>query len=231
MPWLAHLYTGLGVVAALLAMLAVIQADYRSAFLWLGLQILIDATDGVLARALRVKERTPNFDGALLDNLIDYITYVFVPVVLLLHAGLLPTEWGVWVGAVVLLASGYGFSQAAAKVKSSDYFFTGFPSYWNLIALYMYFFKMRPEVNAAILLAFAILVFVPLRYIYPSRTTAFAWLTNVLGGLWGVLVVWMVWRLPAVDTRWVALSLVFPVYYMALSIWLDIRDRASIKRT
>src|SRR5262245_38670140 len=170
LPWLAHLYTGLGVVAALAATLAVMRADYRSAFLWLGLQIFIDSTDGVLARALRVKERLPQFDGGKLDDLIDYLTYVFIPVLLALHAGLLPASVGVVVGAVVLLASGYGFSLSAAKVRTSDYFFTGFPSYWNLVVAYLYLLQVPPVTSAAVLLGFAVLVFVPLRYVYPSRT-------------------------------------------------------------
>ena len=225
MPWLAHLYTGLGVVAALLAMLAVIAGDYRSAFLWLGLQIAIDATDGILARALRVKERLPHFDGARLDDIIDYLTYVFVPVTLMLHAKLLPESWGWAVSAVVLLASAYGFSQTAAKLQSTDFFFTGFPSYWNLVALYLYLWQLPPTVNAAILLTFAVLVFLPLRYIYPSRTVAFATLTNILGATWALLLIWIVWRLPATDGPWILLSLIFPVYYMLLSLWLHARSR------
>jgi phosphatidylcholine synthase len=226
-PWIAHFYTGLGAAAALAAMLAVIDADYRAAFLWLGLQIAIDATDGLLARALRVKERLPHFDGARLDDIVDYLTYVFVPVVLLLHAGLLPARWGVWVGACVLLASGYGFSQSAAKVKMTDYFFTGFPSYWNLVAFYMYLFKLPPAANAVILLLFVVLVFVPLRYVYPSRTQAAAGLTNVFAAVWAILLVWMAWRLPATDSRWTTLSLAFPAYYFALSWWLDRRSRIA----
>jgi phosphatidylcholine synthase len=226
-PWIAHLYTGLGAVAALAAMLAVIAADYRAAFLWLGLQILIDATDGLLARALRVKERLPHFDGARLDDIIDYVTYVFVPVVLLLHAGMLPRAWGVAVGAAVLLASGYGFSQSAAKVKTTDYFFTGFPSYWNLVAFYMFLLELPPTVNAAILLAFVVLVFVPLRYVYPSRTTTASAVTNVLATAWAFALAWMAWRLPEKDVRWTTLSLAFPVYYFALSWWLDRRSRSA----
>ena len=225
MAWLAHLYTGLGAVAALAAALAVIAADYRAAFIWLGVQILIDATDGLLARAVRVKERLPNFDGARLDDIIDYLTYVFIPVLLLLHARLLPPVWDVALGAVVLLASAYGFSQTAAKVQTSDHFFTGFPSYWNLVALYLFVLKLPPEVNAAIVLAFAVLIFVPLRYVYPSRTETLSGATNVLGGLWALLTMWIVWQLPAIDTRLVLLSLAFPVYYMLLSFYLDRRSR------
>ena len=227
LPWLAHLYTGLGVVAALAAALAVIAGDYRGAFIWLGVQIAIDATDGLLARALRVQERLPNFDGGRLDDIIDYLTYVFVPVVLLLHAQLLPQRWGVVVASVVLLASGYGFGQTSAKMKTTDYFFIGFPSYWNLVALYLFVCRLPQEVNAAILLTFAVLVFVPLRYVYPSRTQTLNGVTNVLGAVWALVTMWMVWRLPVIDRRLVALSFVFPVYYFFLSFYLDRRSRRS----
>jgi phosphatidylcholine synthase len=226
-PWLAHLYTGLGAVAALLATLAVLAGDYRGAFIWLGVQIFIDATDGGLARALRVKERLPHFDGARLDDIIDYLCYVFIPVLLLLHARLLPAGWGVAVAAAVLLASAYGFSQTAAKVKTTDFFFTGFPSYWNLVALYLFLFGFSVEVNALILLTFAVLVFVPLRYIYPSRTQAFSTLTTTLGVLWAVLTMWIVWRLPVTDGPWAWISLLFPIYYFVVSLYLDVRSRRS----
>ena len=224
-PWLAHLYTGLGAAVALAATLAVIRGDYRGAFLWLGVQLVIDGTDGLLARALRVKERLPQFDGARLDDIIDYLTYVFIPVLLMLQANLLPAGWGVWVGALVLLASAYGFSHSAAKIETTDYFFTGFPSYWNLVALYVYLFRLPPAVNAAILVAFAVLVFVPLRYVYPSRTRTLSAATNVLGAIWGLQLTWIVWRLPATDLLFIQLSLLFPVYYLILSFVLDRRSR------
>lgn len=225
-PWLAHLYTGLGAVAALAATLDVVAGDFRGAFLWLGVQLLIDATDGLLARALRVKERLPQFDGARLDDIIDYLTYVFIPVLLMLQAGLLPDDWGVGVGALVLLASGYGFCRADAKTLTSDYFFTGFPSYWNLVALYLYLFRWSPAVNGAILIVLALLVFVPIRYVYPSRTRTLSRLTTILGAAWALLLTWIVWRLPATASPWHIVSLIFPIYYVALSLWLDQRSRA-----
>ena len=224
-PWLAHLYTGLGSAVALAAALAVMRGDYRQAFIWLGVQIGIDATDGLLARALRVKERLPHFDGARLDDIIDYLTYVFIPVLLMLHANLLPAVWGVWVGALVLLASAYGFSQTAAKIETTDYFFTGFPSYWNLVAFYVYVLRLPPVLNAVILVLFVVLVFIPLRYVYPSRTRTLSGLTNVLGIAWGLLLTWIVWRLPATDGYGIQLSLLFPVYYMIVSLILDRRSR------
>jgi phosphatidylcholine synthase len=149
-------------------------------------------------------------------------------VLLVLRAGLLPEPWAVTIGSIVLLASAYGFSQTAAKVKTSDYFFTGFPSYWNLVVFYMFLFRFPAEINALILLAFAVLVFVPLRYVYPSRTTTLSGLTNVLGILWGLLAIFLVWRLPATDGPWAWLSMVFPIYYFVLSGYLDLRSRRRV---
>jgi len=229
LPWVAHLYTGLGVVAALAATLAVIRGDYREAFLWLGLQIFIDSTDGVLARALRVKERLPHFDGGKLDDLIDYLTYVFIPVLLALHAGLLPASFGLWVGSVVLLASGYGFSQSSVKVRTSDYFFTGFPSYWNLVVAYLFLLQLRPITSAAILFGFSVLVFVPLRYVYPSRTTTLRGLTNALGIVWALLLAWLVWQLPARHVTLTAITLLYPLYYFVLSFWLHWRSARVLR--
>lgn len=218
--WVAHLYTALGAALALAATLAVFESRFRAAFLLLAIATFIDCTDGWLARALRVKERLPSFDGARLDDIVDYLTYVFVPVLVVLRAGLLPPAWGVWVGTAVLLASAYGFAQSASKVHTTDYFFTGFPSYWNIVALYLFVGGLPQAVNAGVLLGLALLVFVPIRFVYPSRTMAWRGVTLALGVVWGVLVMAMVWRLPATDGPWTLLSLVFPVYYTVLSAWL-----------
>ncbi|MDP1571389.1 MAG: hypothetical protein Q8L86_15445 [Vicinamibacterales bacterium] len=224
-PWAAHLYTALGAGAALGATLSVVDGRFREAFLWLTLAVFIDATDGWLARTLRVKERLPGFDGARLDDIVDYLTYVFVPVLLMRQAGLLPDGWGAGVGVAVLVASGYGFAQADAKVGTTEYFFTGFPSYWNIVALYLFVLRLPPAVNAAVLLVLAVLVFVPIRYVYPSRTRTWRRATLTLGVTWAALVLTMIWRLPAVDGPWLPLSLVFPVYYVALSLGLHWRSR------
>ena len=117
-----------------------------------------------------MKERLPGYDGARLDDIVDYLTYVFVPVLLVMRAGLLPSGSGLAVGALVLLASAYGFGQVDAKVATSDYFFTGFPSYWNIVALYLYVWRLPAAANAVLLIVLAVLVFVPIRYVYPSRT-------------------------------------------------------------
>jgi phosphatidylcholine synthase len=227
MPWLAHLYTALGAVLALAATFAVFEGRFREVFLLLGVATFVDTTDGWLARALRVKERLPGYDGARLDDIVDYLTYVFVPVLLIVRADLLPGGWAFAVGSLVLLASAYGFGQAEAKVSATDHFFTGFPSYWNIVAFYLYVWRLPAGVSAVLLSVLALLVFVPIRYVYPSRTRTLKVPTLVLGAVWAVAVTVAIWRLPATDGPWVPLSLVFPVYYTALSLYLHARDRSA----
>ena len=220
--WLAHLYTATGAVLAFLAARAVVEHDYRTAFFWLGVQIAVDATDGVLARALRVKERTPAFDGAKLDDIVDYLTYVFVPALFVWRAILVPDAWTAWVVAAMLLSSAYGFNRTDAK--TADHFFTGFPSYWNIVVFYLLVIGLPSAVNGMVLLILAVLVFVPIRYIYPSRTPVLQWPTNILGVIWGVLMLVMLWQYPAVSRSVLLASLVFPAYYVALSLALWVRS-------
>ena len=221
LAWLAHLYTASGAVFAFLAARAVIDFDYRAAFFWLGVQVIVDATDGALARALRVSERLPWFNGAKLDDIIDYLMYVFVPALVVWQADMVPAAFPIC--AAMVLSSAYGFSQADAKVASTDHFFTGFPSYWNIVVGYLYVLQLSQRTNAIILVTLAVLVFVPIRYIYPSRTKTLKWPTLVLGSLWALLFTWVIWRLPAVDGPWAMISLIFPAYYFALSLWLQFR--------
>jgi phosphatidylcholine synthase len=218
--WTAHLYTALGAVLAFFATIATVNGDFRSAFLALIAATFIDATDGWWARAVHVKERLPLFDGARLDDIVDYLTYVFVPMLIIWRLGLLPDAWTLWVGGFVLVASAYGFVQADAKVQTTDHFFTGFPSYWNVIALYFYLLRPSAQTTSVVLVACAMLVFVPIRYVYPSRTRTLFVPTLTLGALWAGLLCVLIWRLPATDGPWLVLSLIFPVYYVALSLWL-----------
>jgi phosphatidylcholine synthase len=219
--WLVHLYTASGVVLALLAARAVIDYNYRAAFFWLWLQVVIDATDGALARRARVSERIPWFDGGKLDDIVDYLTYVFVPALFVWRAVLVPDEWTIWIAAAMLLASGYGFGRKDAKTP--DHFFTGFPSYWNVVTFYLLVAGWSSFVNAAILVTFIVLVFIPIRYVYPSRTPVLQLSTNVLAGIWSALMLFMLWQCPDVSKLVMWISFAFPVYYFALSLWLHVQ--------
>jgi phosphatidylcholine synthase len=129
--------------------------------------------------------------------------------------------WSGGISSVVLLSSAYGF--AADDAKTNDYFFTGFPSYWNIVALYMHVAALAPVWNAMILLALSALVFWRIGYVYPSRTPTLQALTIGLGVCWGVIVVAMILRIPQVPPLLFALSFVFPLYYAVLSFVLHLR--------
>jgi phosphatidylcholine synthase len=221
--WLAHAYTASGVVLAFLATRAVIEHRYREAFFWLALQIFVDSTDGVLARRAHVSERVPWFNGSKLDDIIDYLTYVFVPALLVWRALLVPDAWTLPVACAMLLASAFGFNREDAK--TADHFFTGFPSYWNIVVLYLFVAGLAPAINAAILLGLAVLVFVPIRYVYPSRTAILQPLTIGLGATWAALMLVIIWQLPAVSPLVLWGSLIFPAYYLALSLVLQFGRR------
>jgi phosphatidylcholine synthase len=223
--WLVHAYTASGIVLAFLAARAFIEFDYRTAFFWLWVQVFIDATDGLLARRLRVRERIPWFDGAKLDDITDYLTYVFVPALFVWRGALVPNVWVLPVVTAILLSSAYGFNRADAK--TSDHFFTGFPSYWNAVTFYLLVAGWPSEVNAAILVVFAVMVFVPIRYVYPSRTLEWRVVTNVAGAIWAGLMLLMLWQYPAVSERVFWLSLAYPSYYFLLSFWLHFRRSPS----
>ncbi len=220
--WGVHFYTASGALAAFAATLAVIAGHYREAFLWMIAATAIDASDGVLARLARVKEALPGFDGARLDDIVDYLTYVFVPVLLLYQAGDLPNgAAGFAVAGAVLLSSAYAF--ASIDAKTDDCFFTGFPSYWNIVALYLHVASLGATVNAAVLLVFVGLVFVRIGYVYPSRTPALRGLTVGLASVWAAMVIAMILAMPEVP-RWLWIgSLFFPVYYFMLSFALQAR--------
>lgn len=217
--WLAHLYTASGVVLAFLATAAVVEHRYRDAFVWLAVALFVDATDGVLARAARVSTRLPWFNGAKLDDIIDYLTYVFIPALIVWRGILVPDAWAMPVVAAMLLSSAFGFNRDAAK--TDDHFFTGFPSYWNIVVFYMYVAGWRSGINAAILIALAVLVFVPIRYVYPSRTPVWQKPTIALGATWGLLMCVLLWQLPGVSPAILWASYVFPVYYVLLSLALQ----------
>lgn len=225
--WGVHLYTAIGAPLALVALVASGQGWFALAFGCMALATFIDATDGQLARRVNVKQVLPQFDGARLDDIVDYLNYVVVPVVLAYQAGLVPQGlWGLAVASAPLLASGYGFAQAEAKTAddSANYSFTGFPSYWNIVVFYLYCFQWPLWVNVTILLVLSVLVFVPIRYLYPSRSSVARNTTYVLGAIWGVMMLVLMWQLPGPSRALAILSLHFPVYYIGLSLYLHFRE-------
>ena len=227
--WALHLYTASGTVLALLAVIAVIEGDTVRALWILLAALVVDGTDGMMARALRVKETIPTFDGARLDDIVDYITYAFVPMLLLWKGDYLPNGfWGEAVAALPLVASSYQFCRSDAK--TDDHFFLGFPSYWNVVAFYVVVLELSATVTAVILLVCAALVFVPIKYVYPSRTNAFWALNLSLAGLWLVLYAVILVSLPDPNMPVVVLSLAYVAYYVVVSVYLTMKSRTNRAR-
>src|SRR5215212_824883 len=227
-PWFrlravaVHLYTASGAVLALLILVAAFQGEAVRA-LWLMLaSLLIDSTDGLLARRLRVSEALPLFDGALLDNIVDYMTYAFAPMVLLWSGGYLPEGTaGVMLAALPLLASSYQFCRVDAKTE--DHYFLGFPSYFNVVAFYAIVFEPGPGALAAMLVLCSLLVFVPIRYVYPTRTVAFRRLSLFFTALWLASYALILLKMPELEPLFLGFSILYLVYYFGLSLYLSVK--------
>lgn len=218
LAWGAHVFTASGAVVGAAALLAIGAGDFSRAALLMLLALAIDSVDGAMARAARVSEVLPGIDGRRLDDIVDYLNFAVVPAAFMAAAGLL-LSWG-WL-ALPLLASAYGFSQRDAKTE--DDFFRGWPSYWNVVALYLWLLELSPAAGTAWTAACAVAVFVPVKYVYPSRLKKplLRW-TAAGGGLaWGLLLTAAILlpdlrhRLPLAEV-----SLLYPAYYTGLSMWL-----------
>jgi phosphatidylcholine synthase len=219
--WLVHAYTATGAVLAFAGAWGVVHGNDRVALASMFMATIVDATDGMLARRFRVKEILPDVDGGRIDDIVDYLTFVFLPMLLLEAAGGLYGSVTLPVIAVVLLSSMYGF--VAPDAKSSDHFFTGFPSYWNIVVLYLMLFRVPPFYNALVLLALSALVFVRIGYVYPSRTPTLRTLTLALGSVWTLLIGVIIVTWPSPPRGIAIASLAFPVYYTVLSFVLHAR--------
>ena len=213
--WFVHLYTGLGILAGFMALNAIIQGDAKRVFLWLGVALFLDSSDGTLARAWDVKRWASSFDGRKLDDITDYINFTFLPVVFAYQFGLVEGV-GALALAVVLLSSAYGFCQVAAK--TDDGYFTGFPSFWNLLVLYLYLFQLPPAANAIILFFFSVMVFVPIRFLSFS-TPKMQRVTKIMAAGYGVFLVWIVLSLDKGQWLPVLLSLIFPAVYFIYPVF------------
>ncbi|MEZ5559848.1 MAG: CDP-alcohol phosphatidyltransferase family protein [Pseudomonadales bacterium] len=214
--WLAHLYTALGLVCALLALRAVGDGRPLDVFLWLAVAFVVDATDGVLARRVQVEVHTPHFSGRKLDDITDYLNYTFVPVCFIYAQGLLADPW-LPVLAFTLIASAYGFCSDAAKTP--DGYFTGFPSYWNVVAFYLYFLAPPELVAGAVVTTLALMTFWPVRYLHPTKNRHARLISLGGGALWGLLCVWLV-RNPDAPRPWIYASLLYPAWYMGYAFYL-----------
>ena len=216
LAWSVHVLTASGAAVGLAALLETARGNPRLALLWMLVALAIDSVDGTLARRADVERVVPRIDGRRLDDIVDYLNYVIVPVFFLAWGGRIEP---LALAAAPVLASAYGFSQTEAKTE--DGYFLGFPSYWNVVALYAFLLEVSAPVTTGWLVALSIGVFVPLKYLYPSQMTAWGRVVNVGAVVWILLVTaLLLWPALPGHAAWAWLTLAYPVGYVALSFWL-----------
>ena len=221
--WLVHAFTATGGVFAILALMAIDRQDWRLAFAWLGVALVVDGIDGSFARRARVKERAPRIDGSVLDLVIDYLNYVFVPTALIWKAGLVPEAWAWWLAALIQLASLYVF--ARVDMKTEDNYFRGFPGLWNVVALYLFAAQPGPLAGAVIVLVLVILSFAPIHFVHPFRVRDYGNWLPALATAWAAATGAMLWPgwPPAAQGALFAVSAVSAVLIVLLGLLRSVR--------
>jgi phosphatidylcholine synthase len=217
-----HVFTASGGAVALLALYAAIERDFPRCFAWLGLALFIDGIDGTLARAARVQVTAASIDGAVLDLVVDFLTYVLVPVVALWRSDLMPTAASFWIGLVVTIASALYF--ADTRMKTDDLWFRGFPATWNILVLYLFVLRLPWLFSAVLLVGAAALMFAPIAFVHPLRVVKLRALTILMSIAWFALAtIAIVEKLS--PSNWVTVGLIATAaYFLSLpflrhSLW------------
>jgi phosphatidylcholine synthase len=191
-------------------------------FLWLGVALVVDAVDGPIARALKVKETLPRWSGDVLDLVVDFTTYVFVPAYAVASSGLMPGALGL-VGGIVIVVTGTLYF-ADRNMKTTDNFFCGFPAVWNLIAFYLLLLKPSAAIGLLTIVVFGALTFVPVRFVHPFRVRRLRTVTVALLTLWAVLAAAAL-KQGLAPEMWIAAALcLIGMYFMAIGL-LPLRDQ------
>lgn len=224
LAWGVHLYTASGLaLAAGMAILIVEGTDtaFRWAFGAMLAAVLLDATDGPMARRIQVDRVLPRTDGRRLDDIVDFHTFTSLPLLLVWRSGLLPGAWG-WLLLAPLMASAYGFTRVDAKTE--DGYFLGFPSYWNVVAFYLFFLEPSALVAAGLVLGLSVLTLLPWRYLKPGNRRPLEALTLALTVPWGLLLVGILAG-PLDSPGWIWASTFLPAWYLAASWAVEARAR------
>ncbi|MEZ5911495.1 MAG: CDP-alcohol phosphatidyltransferase family protein [Paracoccaceae bacterium] len=187
-----HLFTATGAVFAMLAMLAAVEGKWDLMFLWLVVAFFVDGIDGPLARRYHVKTNAPEFDGVLLDLIIDYLTYVFVPAYALFkHPEMLP-GWTGWV-AILIITFASALYFADTRMKTKDFSFSGFPGCWNMVVLVIFALKPGYGLALALVAILAVAMFVPIKFVHPVRTARWRAITLPMALAWTFFAGWAAW--------------------------------------
>lgn len=184
-----HLLTASGAALALLAVMAISDGEWSTAFIWLGIALLVDGVDGPIARRHRVRERLPKWDGAALDFVVDYTTYVFTPAVIAAQALQLPPFMAAFVGVVIVVSGALYF--ADTRMKQPDNSFRGFPAVWNMAIFVIYAFLPPPPVTVLIILVLAAMTFMPINFVHPVRVVRWRGVTLACLAAWLLSGAWL----------------------------------------
>ncbi len=222
--WGVHAFTASAAFFGVLTLVKTYQQQYIIAFWLMAITIFIDAVDGTMARFFKVKEILPGMDGALLDNIVDFLNYVVTPCFFLwVKDDILPAEFKIWIIIAITLTSAYQFCQEDAKTP--DHFFKGFPCYWNFVVFYMFIFETTALTNAWILSVLCILIFVPIKYVYPSRldylteSKKLKLLMHTCSIIYGVSSAMLLWDYPNNHPLWLTISFGYVIIYLMLSFY------------
>jgi phosphatidylcholine synthase len=211
-----HIFTACGAGLALLAMIAAVAHDWPLMFLWLGLALIVDGIDGMFARAVGTAENAPRWSGEILDLVVDFTTYVFVPAYAIVSADLMPQEWGLPAGFIIAVTAALYF--ADTNMKADDNHFVGFPAVWNLIAFYLLLIRPAPWVTIVTIAAFAVLTFMPIRFVHPFRVRSLRTVTVTVLALWALLASIALWHNLA-PPLWVVTGLcLIGVYFLVIGL-------------
>jgi phosphatidylcholine synthase len=217
LAWGVHIFTASGLIVGLLALVAIVNRDWRAAFLWIFVAVLIDTIDGRLARTFRVKEVLPNVDGRMLDYVTDFTNDVLLPTLFLYEAGLLPSSVRLVCCAAILLVSCYHYTNL--KAITDDFRFRGFPAMWNFVVFYLFVLGLSPLWNVVIIGIFCCLHFTPIDFIYPTRTVRLKKLTFALVLLLAVVNLIILIQQPLRNSVLLVVSLLIVGYLMAISLY------------
>jgi phosphatidylcholine synthase len=234
MAWAVHAFTASAAFIGTLTLLKIYQGQFVQAIWLMALTVVIDALDGTFARLLRVKTVLPSVDGALLDNLVDFLNYVITPCFfLIVKPGMLPFPYAYWIIAAITTASAYQFCQLDAKTP--DHFFKGFPSYWNVVVFYMFIFNTSWETNAILLIILCILIFIPIKYVYPSRldylteSKKLKILMHICSLSYGISAIFILLYHPNPHPLWLLVSLGYVSLYIILSFYRTLSPMIKAK--
>lgn len=227
--WLVHFYTATGVLVNFYSLIHafILESNFHLFARLNWLAIFIDATDGTLARAIDIKKTIPQYDGALLDNIIDFITFSFLPSLSIVTFNIIPSPWSHLCSSLILISSAYAFCQTLAKTTQA---FVGFPSYWNIVVFYLYYLDVQYEISVIVVIICSILSFVPVHFIYPTRTKRFHGITLTGAYIWGGLMLFVsVFPKHEYVHQVLYVSLIYVAYYIIMSFYLDsLRRQKSV---